>query len=118
RGVRDRPMVLKRFVNGANEEPFFQKRAPTPRPEWVPTAHVSFPSGRSADLAVGSELAVVIWAVNLGCIDLNPWPVRAGDVDHPDELRVDLDPTPQASFAHVKEVALVVREVLGELGYT
>ena len=117
RGVYDRPMVLKRFVNGADQEPFFQKRAPTPRPPWIPTAHVSFPSGRSADLAVATEVATLIWAVNLGCLDLNPWPVRSGDVDHPDELRVDLDPTPQATFAEVKQVALVVREVLSELGY-
>ncbi|MCC6382674.1 MAG: DNA polymerase domain-containing protein [Dehalococcoidia bacterium] len=117
RGVRDRPCVLKRFVNGAAAEPFFQKRAPAPRPPWVPTAHVSFPSGRSADLAVASELAVIAWMANLGCVDLNPWPVRATDVDHPDELRVDLDPTPEAGFGMVKEVAAVVREVLEELGY-
>jgi DNA ligase D-like protein (predicted polymerase) len=116
-GIRNRPTVLKRFVNGADQEPFFQKRAPAGRPEWVTTAHVTFPSGRSADLAVTNEVAGLVWMANLGCIDLNPWPVRADDVDHPDELRVDLDPTPEATFAMVKEVALVVREVLTDLGY-
>ncbi|MFN0148208.1 MAG: DNA polymerase domain-containing protein [Dehalococcoidia bacterium] len=115
-GIRNRPCVLKRFVNGADKEPFFQKRAPE-GPEWVTTAHVSFPSGRSADLAVTNEVAGIAWMANLGCLDLNPWPVRADDVDHPDELRVDLDPTPEAGFAMVKEVALTVREVLEELGY-
>ncbi|MCK9518930.1 MAG: DNA polymerase domain-containing protein [Dehalococcoidia bacterium] len=117
RGVYRRPMVLKRFVNGADKEPFFQKRAPANRPDWITTAHVSFPSGRSADLAVCDELADVIWVVNLGCIDLNPWPVREDDVDHPDELRVDLDPTPEANWGMVRDVAAVVREVLEELGY-
>ena len=117
RGIRNRPTVLKRFVNGAAEAPFFQKRAPE-GPEWVTTAHVSFPSGRTADLAVTSEVAGIAWMANLGCLDLNPWPVRADDVDHPDELRVDLDPTPQADFAMVKQVALTVREVLSDLGYT
>jgi DNA ligase D-like protein (predicted polymerase) len=109
-------MVLKRFVDGAEGEPFFQKRAPAQRPAWVETALITFPSGRTADLAVCDEPADVIWAVNLGCIDLNPWPVRADDVDHPDELRVDLDPTPGVSFAHVREVALMTRTVLRELG--
>jgi len=114
-GVRDRPAVLKRFVNGAAEEPFFQKRAPAV-PEYMSTAHVTFPSGRSADLAVARNVAGVIWMANLGCLDLNPWPVRANDVDHPDELRIDLDPTPQATFAMVKQVALIAREVLTEHG--
>jgi DNA ligase D len=115
RGVFRRPMVLKRFVDGAEGEPFFQKRAPQHRPPWVETARITFPSGRHADLAVCDEPADVIWAVNLGCIDLNPWPVRVDDVDHPDELRVDLDPTPGVAFAHVREVALMVRDVLREL---
>jgi DNA ligase D-like protein (predicted polymerase) len=109
-------MVLKRFVDGADGEPFFQKRAPANHPEWIDTATITFPSGRSANLVVCEEVADVIWAVNLGCIDLNPWPVRADDVDHPDELRIDLDPTPEATFAHVREVALVVREVLESCG--
>jgi bifunctional non-homologous end joining protein LigD len=117
-GVRNRPCVLKRFVNGATEAPFFQKRAPSGRPPYVTTAHVAFPSGRTADLAVTNDVAGIAWMANLGCLDLNPWPVRADDVDHPDELRVDLDPTPEASWRMVKEVALVVREVLGDLGYT
>ncbi|HRC62436.1 MAG TPA: DNA polymerase domain-containing protein [Dehalococcoidia bacterium] len=117
RGVYHRPMVLKRFVNGATEEPFFQKRAPASRPEWISTARITFPSGRHADLAVCDEVADLLWAANLGCLDLNPWPVRADDVDHPDELRVDLDPTPEASWADVRDVALVVGEVLDDLGY-
>jgi DNA ligase D-like protein (predicted polymerase) len=117
RGVLRRPTVLKRYVNGAHEEPFFQKRAPSPRPDWVTTARIRFPSGRFADLAVMDELADLIWAVNLGCVDLNPWPVREDDVDHPDELRVDLDPTPEAGFEQVKQVALAVYEVLTEMGY-
>jgi DNA ligase D-like protein (predicted polymerase) len=117
RGVMRRPMVLKRFVNGAEEEPFFQKRAPQNLPPWIETARVMFPSGRFADFVVPDEPADLLWAVNLGCIDLNPWPVRADDVDHPDELRVDLDPTPEATFADVKQTALVVKQALEDLGY-
>ena len=117
-GVNRRPMVLKRFPDGAEAEAFFQKRAPANRPAWVTTSRVSFPSGRYADLVVCNEPADLAWVVNLGCIDLNPWPVRDTDVDHPDELRVDLDPTPDASFTDVKRVALVVNDVLEELGYT
>ena len=81
------------------------------------TAHITFPSGRTADLAVCDDAADLAWVINLGCIDLNPWPVRDADVDHPDELRVDLDPTPEATFAHVREVALCVRDVLRDCGY-
>ncbi|HWC30397.1 MAG TPA: DNA polymerase domain-containing protein [Dehalococcoidia bacterium] len=117
RGIMRRPMVLKRFVNGADEDPFFQKRAPQNLPPWIDTARVTFPSGRFADLAVADEPADLLWAINLGCIDLNPWPVRAGDVDHPDELRVDLDPGPDANFGHVKETAMVVKQVLEDYGY-
>jgi bifunctional non-homologous end joining protein LigD len=116
-GVQNRPTVLKRFVNGAAGEFFFQKRVPESRPPWMQTATVHFPSGRSATLLVIDDAAALLWAINLGCIDLNPWPVRSGDLDHPDELRVDLDPTPQATFAHVREVALVVHEILTEFGY-
>ena len=116
RGVADRPMNLKRFPNGAGGEPFFQKRAPEPRPAWVRTATVEFPSRRTADEVVCSDLATLAWVVNLGCIDLNPWPVRTPDVDHPDELRVDLDPQPEASWADVRNVALVVRQVLDDNG--
>jgi DNA ligase D-like protein (predicted polymerase) len=115
--VRLRPMNLKRFINGAAEAPFFQKRAPASRPDWVTTTRISFPSGRFADEVICDEVADIAWAVNLGCIDLNPWPVRHPDVDHPDELRVDLDPTPEVGFREVKEVALVVNDVLQELGY-
>ena len=118
RGVMRRPMVLKRFVNGAAEEPFFQKRAPQNLPEHIGTARVTFPSGRWADLVVPDEPADVLWAINLGCIDLNPWPVRGDDVDKPDELRIDLDPTPEATFEHVKQTAMLVKEVLDDLGYT
>jgi bifunctional non-homologous end joining protein LigD len=117
RGVYRRPMVLKRFVNGAEEEPFFQKRAPSNLPDWMRTALITFPSGRTANLVVCDNAAGLAWVVNTGCIDLNPWPVREDDVDHPDELRVDLDPTPEASFEEVREVAMRVNEVLTELGY-
>jgi DNA ligase D len=118
RGVRERPMNLKRFPNGAESDPFYQKRAPTPRPAWIRTATVLFPSGRTADEVVCSDSATLAWLVNLGCIDLNPWPVRAADVDHPDELRVDLDPQPDASWDDVRNVALVARDVLQDTGLT
>ena len=116
RGVAQRPMNLKRFPNGAEGEPFYQKRAPTPRPAWIETATVEFPSGRTADEIVCTNAACLAWVVNLGCIDLNPWPVRAADVDHPDELRIDLDPQPEASWDDVRKVALLARDVLGEHG--
>jgi len=117
-GVRDRPMALKRFVDGAGGQAFFQKRAPKSVPEFVRTVELSFPSGRTADEVVVDNLAALAWVVNLGCIDLNPHPVRSGDLEHPDELRVDLDPGPGVSWSDVRSVALVVREVLEELGYT
>ena len=117
-GVRDRPMALKRFVNGAAGQAFFQKRAPKSVPPFVSTVELSFPSGRTADEVVVTNSAALAWVVNLGCIDLNPHPVRAADLDHPDELRVDLDPGPGVPWADVRSVALVVREVLEELGYT
>ncbi len=117
-GVRDRPMALKRFVDGADGEAFFQKRAPKSVPPFVRTVELSFPSGRTADEVVVDNPAALAWVVNLGCIDLNPHPVRSGDLDHPDELRVDLDPGPGVAWADVRSVALVVREVLSELGYT
>ncbi len=117
RGIRGRPMIFKRYVNGVDAEPFFQKRAPEQRPDWLRTARIHFPSGRSADLVVCDDEAALAWVVNLGCVDLNPWPVRAADVDHPDELRIDLDPTPEATFADVRTVAMVVGEVLDGLGY-
>ena len=107
RGVAERPMALKRFVNGAEGEFFFQKRAPEKRPEWVETVELRFPSGRSAHEIVVRDAAQLAWVVNLGCIDLNPHPVRAGDLDHPDELRVDLDPMPGVPWSDVLQVALV-----------
>jgi DNA ligase D len=116
RGVRRRPTTLKRFVDGAGGDFFFQKRVPAQRPPWLKTAVVHFPSGRSAELLTPDDVAHLVWAVNLGCIDFNAWPVRREDVDRPDELRVDLDPTPEASFADVRKVALVVRDVLQDHG--
>jgi DNA ligase D len=115
-GAADRPMNLKRFPNGAEGDPFYQKRAPTPRPDWVKVATVTFPSGRTAEEVVCTNAAGLAWVVNLGCIDLNPWAVRSADVDHPDELRVDLDPQPDASWDDVRQVALVVRQVLADNG--
>ncbi|HEY0372059.1 MAG TPA: non-homologous end-joining DNA ligase [Thermoanaerobaculia bacterium] len=116
RGVANRPMALKRYVNGADAEPFFQKRAPDNRPDWIDTVELSFPSGRTACEIVVNNAAQLLWIVNLGCIDLNPHPVRSDDLEHPDELRVDLDPGPGVSFADVRRVALVVREVLEDHG--
>src|SRR5213082_1557284 len=118
RGVGGRPMALKRFVNGAEGEAFFQKRAPTSRPEWIETVELSFPSGRTAEEIVVTNAAQLAWIVNLGCIDLNPHPVRAADLDHPDELRIDLDPVPGVSWAQIREVALATREVLNDFGLT
>src|SRR6201985_3715098 len=113
RGVAGRPMALKRFVNGAEEEPFFQKRAPSSRPSWIETAELRFPSGRTADEVVLWDAAGLAWVANLGCIDLNPHPVRAGDLDHPDELRVDLDPIPGVEWPQIIAVALVARPGVG-----
>ena len=118
RGVADRPMALKRFVNGASGEAFFQKRAPASLPPFVRTVELSFPSGRTADEVVVDNRAALAWVINLGCIDLNPHPVRSGDLEHPDELRVDLDPGPGVAWGDVRRVALVVAEVLGDLGMT
>ena len=116
RGIFDRPIVLKRYVHGAAGDFFFQKRAPEKRPEWVKAVTLSFPSGRTADEVVVTDLAQLAWMVNLGCIDLNPHPVRAGDLDHPDELRVDLDPGPGVGFAAVRDTALLVRDALADVG--
>jgi DNA ligase D-like protein (predicted polymerase) len=116
RGVRGRPMAMKRFVDGAEGEFFFQKRAPAQRPVWVDTVELSFPSGRTAVEVVVNDAAQLAWVVNLGCIDLNPHPVRADDLEHPDELRVDLDPMPDVPWPQVREVALLAREVLEEHG--
>jgi bifunctional non-homologous end joining protein LigD len=116
RGVFGRPMALKRFVEGAGGEAFFQKRAPANAPDWIETVELSFPSGRTASEIVVRDAAQLIWVVNLGCIDLNPHPVRADDLDHPDELRVDLDPVPGVEWAQVREVALVAGQVLSDMG--
>ena len=117
-GIADRPIVLKRFVNGADGEAFYQKRAPATRPEWLRTVTLSFPSGRTAEEIVVDDAAGLAWIANLGCIELHPHPVRAGDLDHPDELRVDLDPGPGVAWADVRKVALEVKALLEELGLT
>jgi DNA ligase D-like protein (predicted polymerase) len=116
RGVAGRPMALKRFVDGAQGEAFFQKRAPENRPDWLRVATLTFPSGRTADEIVLDEVAGLAWVANLGCIDLNPHPVRAEDLDHPDELRVDLDPVPGVEWPQIREVALVSRDALEAVG--
>src|SRR5438309_7113508 len=115
-GIRDRPIVLKRFVNGAEGEAFYQKRAPTERPAWLRTVTLSFPSGRKAEEIVVDDAAGLAWIVNLGCIELHPHPVRSGDLEHPDELRVDLDPNPGVSWDDVRRVALEVKSFLEEMG--
>jgi bifunctional non-homologous end joining protein LigD len=116
RGIAGRPIVLKRYVNGAESEPFFQKRAPEQHPDWVETVELAFPSGRTAREVVVRDTAQLLWIVNLGCIDLNPHPVRADDLEHPDELRVDLDPGPGVGWDDVRRVTLIVRDVLEENG--
>jgi bifunctional non-homologous end joining protein LigD len=115
-GIRDRPIVLKRFVNGAEAEAFYQKRAPSERPEWLRTVTLSFPSGRTAEELVVDDAAGLAWIVNLGCIELHPHPVRSADLDHPDELRVDLDPGPGVVWDDVRKVALEVQSLLAEVG--
>jgi bifunctional non-homologous end joining protein LigD len=115
-GIRDRPIVLKRFVNGVEGEPFYQKRAPEQRPEWLRTVTLSFPSGRVAEEVVVDDAAGLAWIVNLGCIELHPHPVRAADLDHPDELRVDLDPGPGVAWDDIRKVALEVKALLDEMG--
>ena len=118
RGVSDRPMILKRFVKGITEEAVFQKRAPEKRPDFVDVAELKYASGTSAKEAVIHDAAGLVWAVNMGCVDLNPHPVRADDLAHPDELRVDLDPMPGVQWHQILDVALVAREVLEEHGLT
>ncbi len=115
-GIQDRPIVLKRFVNGAEGEAFFQKRAPDQRPAWLRTVTLSFPSGRTAEEVVVDNAAGLAWIVNLGCIELHPHPVRSGDLDHPDELRIDLDPVPGVGWDDVRRVAIEVQALLEELG--
>ena len=115
-GIEDRPIVLKRFVNGAEGEAFYQKRAPTERPAWLRTVTLSFPSGRTAEEVVVDDAAGLAWIVNLGCIELHPHPVRSADLEHPDELRVDLDPGPGVEWSDVRLVALEVKALLEEVG--
>jgi DNA ligase D-like protein (predicted polymerase) len=117
-GIRDRPIVLKRFVDGAHGEPFYQKRAPDKRPDWLRIATLSFPSGRTADEVVVDDAAGLAWIVNLGCIELHPHPVRSADLDHPNELRIDLDPGPGVAWEDVRKVAMEVKALLEELGLT
>jgi bifunctional non-homologous end joining protein LigD len=117
-GAGNRPTTMYRWPNGVDhpEDAFYQKRVPQHRPEWIETATIHFPSGRSAEMPVVADTAHIVFAVNLGCIDLNPWPVRRADLDHPDELRVDLDPTPGVPYSDVCDVAPIVRDVLSEHG--
>jgi bifunctional non-homologous end joining protein LigD len=115
-GIRDRPIVLKRFVNGAEGEAFYQKRAPTVRPPWLRTVTLSFPSGRTAEEIVVDDAAGLAWIVNLGCIELHPHPLRSGNLEHPDELRIDLDPVPGVAWSDVRRVALEVQGFLEEVG--
>ena len=118
RTLYERPTQLKRHPGGAEGEAIYQKRVPDKRPDWIEVARVTFPSGRHADELCVTEVAHVAWAANLGTIDFHPWPSRRADVDHPDELRIDVDPQPGTTFADAKTVAGVVHEVLDELGYT
>jgi bifunctional non-homologous end joining protein LigD len=115
-GIRDRPLVLKRFVNGAEADAFYQKRAPAQRPAWLRTVTLSFPSGRIAEEVVVDDAAGLAWVVNLGCIELHPHPVRSNDLDHPDELRIDLDPGPGVSWGDVRRVSLEVNSLLDDMG--
>ncbi len=116
--LRNRPTVLKRYVNGASQDPFFQKRIPNNAPDWLQSDVIHFPSGRSARELLPNDAAALVWGVNLGVIDWNPWPVRSPDLDHPDELRVDLDPTPEATWDDVRQVALCAGETLKDFDLT
>jgi len=117
RALYERPTQLKRHPDGAEGEAIYQKRVPEKRPEWIETATVTFPSGRTADELCVTELAQVCWAANLGTLDFHPWPSRRKDVEHPDELRIDIDPQPGTTFKHAKQVAAIVHDTLDELGY-
>lgn len=118
RALRDRPTTLERYIHGVDGDSFFQKRAPKNLPDWIPTARIAFPSGRHADEICPTETAAVLWAANLGCFTFHPWPVRRADTDHPDELRIDLDPQPGTDYADAVRAALELRDVLGGLGLT
>jgi DNA ligase D len=116
RALRDRPTTLERYPDGVTGESFFQKRAPKNLPEWIPTGRISFPSGRHADEICPNEPAAVVWAANLGCLTFHPWPVRRGDTEHPDELRIDLDPQPGTDYADAVRAAQEIHGLLEELG--
>ncbi|MET7765221.1 non-homologous end-joining DNA ligase [Streptomyces sp. NPDC005336] len=116
RALRNRPTTLERYPDGVEGESFFQKRAPKNLPDWIPTGRISFPSGRHADEMCPTEPAAVVWAANLGCLTFHPWPVRCGDTEHPDELRIDLDPQPGTDYPDAVRAAGELREVLDELG--
>ena len=116
RGSGGRPNMLKRYPNGIGEEFFYQKRAPESRPDWIDVVTIRFPSGRTADEIVPRDAASLVWMANLACLELHPHPVRAGDLDHPDELRVDLDPVPGVQWPQVRDVARRVRETLTSFG--
>ncbi|MER5497136.1 MULTISPECIES: non-homologous end-joining DNA ligase [unclassified Streptomyces] len=116
RALRDRPTTLQRFVDGVDGESFYQKRAPKNLPDWIPTAAITFPSGRTADEIRPTGLAAVIWAANLGTLTFHPWPVRGADTDHPDELRIDLDPQPGTDYADAVRAAHELRSVLDDHG--
>ncbi|MFI9030744.1 non-homologous end-joining DNA ligase [Streptomyces sp. NPDC053560] len=116
RALRDRPTTLERYPDGVTGESFFQKRAPKNKPDWLPTAHITFPSGRSADEICPTEVAAVLWAANLGCLTFHPWPVRRDRPDHPDELRIDLDPQPGTDYKDAVRAAHELHALLDELG--
>lgn len=116
RALRDRPTTLERYPDGVDGESFFQKRAPKNLPEWIPTGRISFPSGRHADEICPTETAAVVWAANLGSLTFHPWPVRRGDTEHPDELRIDLDPQPGTDYEDAVRAAQELRELLDGLG--
>jgi DNA ligase D len=118
RALNERPTQLRRFPDGVTGEAIYQKRVPKHHPDWVETARVTFPSGRHADELCVTELAQVVWAANLAVVDFHPWPSRRRDTEHPDELRIDIDPQPGTTFRDAKKVAALVRELLGEIGYT
>jgi DNA ligase D len=118
RALRERPTQLRRFPDGIEGEQVYQKRVPEKRPDWIEAARVTFPSGRHADELCVTELAQVIWAANLAVIDFHPWPSRRADTEHPDELRIDIDPQPGTDFPDAKAVAAIVRDTLAEIGYT
>jgi len=114
--LSDRAMVMKRYPNGAEGEFFYMKRAPSPRPDWIEVCTIPHRSGNIIDFPIVQDLASLMWLINLGCIDLNPWYARCDDVDRPDFLHFDLDPTPGATFVQMRRAALIVRDTLAELG--